>query len=145
MEDSGLFCISMIGFLVLVLIVAIIVTSRPKKVCEISNLDLNLFIPQVVQVMYRYGWKTKVYPNKGKINVIKNALVSANIYLKPRTDGNIDVLYSVSSTYFGWFLTIAFSTHSRALRRHRDSEYFATREVIPLIRSCATGSHQVRH
>lgn len=137
MVDSGLFCISIIAFLVLVLVVSIYITSRPKKVCELPNIDLNLFIPQAVQVMHRYGWKTKVYPNKGKIYVIKNEIIAANIYLKPRTDGNIDVLYSVSSTYFGWFLTIAFSTHSGALRRHRDSEVFATREVIPLIRSCA--------
>ncbi|UCF07430.1 MAG: hypothetical protein JSW28_07185 [Thermoplasmata archaeon] len=133
MVDSGLFCLSMIAFLVLVLVVSMWITNRPKKVCKLPNIDLDLFIPQTVQIMHRYGWKTKVYPEKRKIYVIKNELIAANIYLKPRTDGNIDVCYSVSSTYFGWLLTILFVTHSLPFRRHRDSEIFATREVIPMI------------
>jgi len=140
MEDSGLFCIGAIVFLVLVLVVSIYITSRPKKLCEIPNLDLALFIPQVVQVMHRYGWKTKVYPKNGKIHVIKNEKVATNVFLKPRIDGNIDVLFNVSTTYFGWFITLIGAGQWHALRLHRDSEYFATREVIPLIRSCAGGS-----
>ena len=84
MVESGLFCISMIVFLVSVLVVAIFITGRPKKGCELYNVDVNRFIPHIVQVMQYYGWKTIVNSKKRKITVIKNSLVAANIYLKPK-------------------------------------------------------------
>jgi hypothetical protein len=115
--------------------VSILITSRPKKGCELYNVNLSLFIPQIVQVMDRYGWKTTVNPNNRKINVKKNNLVATNIYLKPKADGKIDVRYNISTTFFGWLLTmLTFQSFTgRVFKLHNDSENFAKKEVIPLI------------
>jgi hypothetical protein len=147
MVDSGLFCISMIVVLILVQIMAYIITSRPKKGCELHNADLNQLVPQIVQIMHHYRWKTKVTKNNRKIYVKKDNLVVTNIFLKPKPDGKIDVRYNVSTSIFRWLLTLSMFQQfgHLVIKSHYDSENFATREVIPLIYYHASGTGQLQH
>lgn len=147
MVDSGLFCISLIVLLILVLIVAYIIDSRPKKGCELHNVDLNQLVPQIVQVMHHYGWKTKVKENNRKIYVKKDNLVVTNIFLKPKPDGKIDVRYNVNTSIFRWLLSVLMFQKFGlvVIKSHSDSDNFATREVIPLIFYYTSGKGQLQH
>ncbi|UCF07506.1 MAG: hypothetical protein JSW28_07610 [Thermoplasmata archaeon] len=139
LSATDMWCISFVIVVVVCLIILAYFAIRKVKGGELPQGQVNLLVPQL-DYLFRYrGWKTKLDYQKGKITVSKDDMVAADIYLKPKPDGSIEILHATNAGTMGWLLVVAFLFvfsligALAGLILHIYSRKFAREEVIPMI------------
>lgn len=142
---SDMICISIVIIIITVFIVIGVFASRKLIGGELPAGNIAQMLGRIDYQMRMRGWNTKVYPDKGKITISKDALIGTNIYLRRRPDTKMEILHSPYTGPVGWVIfsavflfmffcgVLGFIAIIGAVVLHVLSRNFATHEVIPMI------------
>ena len=142
---SDMWCISIAIIIITIFIAVGALASRKLIGGELPSGNIAQMLGQIDYQMRMRGWETKVYPDKGKITISKDALIGTSIHLRRRSDNMIEILHSPYTSLVGWALFAAVFLFMifcgilgiialiGAVVLHVLSRNFATQEVIPMI------------